>query len=224
MGKQEAIAFVTALGGISIPQEIMGVLCPSFPLLGALHLPPTIALGAQNCSSFGSGPYTGEVSASLLQEMGCAYVIVGHSERRTLLGETSLMVKEKACQVLDHGMTPILCIGEPLDIYDQGRTDVYLKEQLEESLPDRDFILAYEPVWSIGTGHTPRLEEIEAVHKFLHNVLKEKGFAHTPILYGGSVTGKNAREILVLPSVSGVLVGGASVSFDMFLTIIESAT
>jgi len=202
---------------------IQGIVCPSFPMLGILDLPPSFSLGAQTCASFEEGSYTGEVSASLLQAMGCDYVILGHSERRTLFGETNDLVRSKALQVLTHGMKPIVCVGESFEVYDKNETKEYLKKQLEESMPDQDFILAYEPLWAIGTGRVASILGIQEIHAFLKSLLEAHGLKHTPIIYGGSVTGENARSILALPEVAGVLVGGASLSLEEFSTIMRSA-
>lgn len=223
MGKGEALDFAKALGdNLENMEHVQGVICPSFPLIGSLELPPSVALGAQNCSAFEAGAYTGEVSASLLGEMGCEYVIVGHSERRTLFGETSEDVRNKAMQVLACYMTPVVCIGESLEMYESGETKAYLKDQLEACLPDQNFILAYEPIWAIGTGRVPTLEEIEETQAFLKEVLVRHGLGETPVLYGGSVKGENAKDILALPSVDGVLVGGASLKIGSFLKIMRS--
>lgn len=220
MTKAGAKTFVQGLAALrDLPKEASTILCPPFPLIESCLGHPSFDVGAQTSGAFLQGPYTGEVSASLLKEMGCKYVIVGHSERRVHYGETNGVVKQKAQKVLQEGMTPILCIGEPLEIYKNGQANTYLQQQLLESLPEEGpLLIAYEPVWAIGTGETPSLETIEKTHYFLTSLLKTE----TPIVYGGSVTGDNAKDILGLPSVSGVLVGGASLSLETFLPIIRS--
>jgi triosephosphate isomerase len=222
MGKGTACAFVQGLCEAlpTLPKNIVGIICPSFPLIGTLNLPSSFAKGAQTCAAFHQGPYTGEVSAELLKEMGCTYVIVGHSERRTLFGETNEIVRAKAMQAIASGLTPILCIGEPLDVYERGEAKIYLKQQLEESMPQGSFILAYEPLWAIGTGRVASVEDIQDVHKFLKELL----LSPIPIVYGGSVTPENASSILALPDVAGLLVGGASLVLEKFLKIIRSVS
>jgi triosephosphate isomerase len=227
MGKEAACAFVAGLGRAfpTLPNDVKGVLCPSFPLLGTLSLPASFSLGAQTCSSFDQGAYTGEVSASLLKEIGCQYVIVGHSERRVLFGESNAVVRDKALQVLTHRMIPILCVGEPLDVYERGEAKAFLEQQLAESLPPDaslgDFILAYEPLWAIGTGRVASVEDIQEIHGFLRGLLDAHGLTKTSIVYGGSVTPENAPSILALSEVSGVLVGGASLALEKFSIILR---
>jgi triosephosphate isomerase len=218
MTQAGARAFVQGLSRLNdLPKAARPILCPPFPLIETCI--GSVDVGAQNCAAFLQGPYTGEVSASLLKEMGCKYVILGHSERRTHFGETNAIVRQKAGKALQEGMTPILCVGEPLDVYKKGDAYPYLEKQLAESLPDKGhIILAYEPVWAIGTGEIPTLKVIDGTHQFLQKKLPK----NTPIIYGGSVTGDNAKDILGLSSVSGVLVGGASLSLDAFVPIIRS--
>ena len=134
---------------------------------------------------------------------------------------TNTDVRAKAKQALSHGIMPIVCIGESLETYEAGETQTFLHDQLEACLPDKDFMLAYEPLWAIGTGKVPSLEEINSVHGFLKEVLAQHGLIHTPILYGGSVAGENAQDILDLDNVSGVLVGGASLKSEEFSRIIK---
>ena len=222
MGAAEAVTFFQSMPAEDFSKDREVVICPPFPLIGVLSGMPAYALGAQNCSSYEEGSFTGDVNASLLKEMDCSYVIVGHSERRQFFHETNADIKAKALQVLSHGMLPILCVGESLETYEQGQTQAFLQKQLEECLPETDFILAYEPLWAIGTGKIPSLDEIQSVHSFLKDVLAKNGIHNTPILYGGSVTGDNAQDILALEDVSGVLVGGASLKADEFSRIVRS--
>jgi triosephosphate isomerase len=226
MGKEAAYAFVAGSTQAfpKCSEDTVAIVCPSFPLLGTLTLPSSFFLGAQTCAAFDHGAYTGEVSARLLKEIGCTYVIVGHSERRSLFGETNEGVREKAMQALIHGLIPILCIGEPLDVYERGGAKAYLEQQLAESIPDKDFILAYEPLWAIGTGRVATTEDIQEIHGFLKDLLVSSGLVKTPVVYGGSVTAENSQAILALKEVSGVLVGGASLSLETFLSIIRSAS
>jgi triosephosphate isomerase len=195
--------------------------CVPFPYLAqaAERLRGTrIAWGAQNVSEHAQGAYTGEVSAAMLAEFGCRYVIVGHSERRQLYGETDAQVAAKFTAVRSAGMTPILCVGETLAEREAGNTEAVVARQLS---PVRfaDAVLAYEPVWAIGTGRNATPEQAQAVHAFL----RQRVPAETPILYGGSVKPQNAAEIFAMPDVDGGLVGGASLVAKDFLDIVKAA-
>jgi triosephosphate isomerase (TIM) len=182
-----------------------------------------IAWGAQNVSEHAQGAYTGEVSASMLAEFGCRYVIVGHSERRQLFGETDAQVAAKFAAVRGAGMTPILCVGETLEEREAGRTEEVVARQLNAVLQKSTFtgaVLAYEPVWAIGTGRNATPEQAQAVHGFL----RKRVPAETPILYGGSVKPQNAAAIFAMPDVDGGLIGGASLVAKDFLDILKAAT
>lgn len=222
MGVAEAKDFMEQLSFEEMPENHQVILCPPFPLLGLVQEHIKAAhLGAQDCSAHDLGPFTGDVSAKLLCEMGCRYVIVGHSERRHAFGEDSATVRAKAHRALDEKMIPIVCIGETKEVKQAGETHAFLRKQLEASLPDQDFILAYEPVWAIGTGEVPSLEDIASIHGALKSVLTHHGKGHTPILYGGSVTAQNVSDILSLDAVSGVLVGSASLDPESFSNIMR---
>src|SRR5687767_1664693 len=175
--------------------------CAPFPYLAQVAerlRGSRIAWGAQNVSEHGQGAYTGEVSASMLAEFGCRYVIVGHSERRQLYGETDAQVGAKFAAVKAAGMTPILCVGETLGERDAGQTEQVVARQLDEVLQKNSIenaVLAYEPVWAIGTGRNATPEQAQAVHAFLRKRLSEEMRASTPILYGGSVKPQNAAAI-----------------------------
>src|SRR5512134_2148362 len=195
--------------------------CVPFPYLGevAQQLASTrLAWGAQNASEHAQGAYTGEVSAAMLAEFGCRYVLVGHSERRQLYGETDAQVAAKFAAVKAAGMTPILCVGETLAEREAGNTEAVVARQLS---PVRfaDAVLAYEPVWAIGTGRNATPEQAQAVHAFLRRRVP----AETPILYGGSVKPQNAAQIFAMPDVDGGLVGGASLVAKDFLDIVKAA-
>ena len=177
-----------------------------------------IAWGAQNASEHAQGAYTGEVSAAMLAEFGCRYVIVGHSERRHVYGETDQQVAAKFAAVRAAGMTPILCVGETLAEREAGTTDAVVGRQLG-AVDFRDAVLAYEPVWAIGTGRNATPEQAQEVHAFLR---RQVG-AHTPILYGGSVKPQNAAQIFAMPDVDGGLIGGASLVAKDFLDIVKAA-
>ena len=175
-----------------------------------------IAWGAQNVSEHAQGAYTGEVSAAMLAEFGCRYVIVGHSERRQLYGESDAQVAAKFAAVKAAGMTPILCVGETLEEREAGRTEQVVARQLAP-VAFENAVLAYEPVWAIGTGRNATPEQAQAVHGYL----RQKVPADTPILYGGSVKPQNAAAIFAMPDVDGGLIGGASLVAKDFLAIVE---
>lgn len=207
--------------------------CPPFTLIGqtAAFLSPTpIKVGGQDCSPLVSGAHTGDVSAEMLMNLGCACCIVGHSERRRDHGENDALVRAKADAVHRTRMTTILCIGETEAERNAGKTLEVVARQLQASLPEsagsNNTAIAYEPVWAIGTGRTPTLAEIGDVHQHIRELLFDAidydGYA-VRILYGGSVTPDNAKDILRVPHVNGALVGGASLKAETFLAIIEAA-
>lgn len=208
------------------------VVCPSFPYLASvkhLLIGSQIKLGAQDCHSETSGAYTGDVSAVMLKDIGCDYVIIGHSERRHGHDESNAIVCCKTAAAIGQGLKVILCIGETDEQNKAGITNEILSSQLVESIPQgatsQNIIIAYEPVWAIGTGRTASNEEIIKTHAFIRQELATICIhsEQMPILYGGSVNAKNAQEILSLPEVNGVLVGGASLKADDFNQIISAA-
>jgi triosephosphate isomerase (TIM) len=218
-------ASIAALLDALIKENPAGcVVCPPFPYLAqvAERLRGTaIAWGAQNASEHAQGAYTGEVSAAMLAEYGCRYVIVGHSERRQLYGETDAQVGAKFAAVKAAGMTPILCVGETLEQRDAGQTEQVVARQLDKVLAKNSLensLLAYEPVWAIGTGRNATPEQAQAVHAFL----RKKVPSETPILYGGSVKPQNAAAIFAMPDVDGGLIGGASLVAKDFLDIVKA--
>jgi triosephosphate isomerase len=184
----------------------------------------TIAIGAQDCHADASGAFTGDLSAEMLKDAGATAVIVGHSERRTLHGETDEMVRAKAIAAARAGLTAILCVGETREERQAGATIARIQRQLDGSLPDKldGLIVAYEPVWAIGTGLTPTVDDVAKVHAMIRNALISKDKAAGQglrILYGGSVKPQNARELLGVANVNGALVGGASLKAADFLGI-----
>jgi triosephosphate isomerase (TIM) len=199
--------------------------CVPFPYLAqaAERLKGTrVALGAQTVSEHASGAYTGEVSAGMLREFGCRYVLVGHSERRHLFGESDAQVAAKFAAARAAGLTPILCVGETLEERDAGRTDAVVARQLDAVLAKGDFgeaVLAYEPVWAIGTGRTATPQQAQEAHAFLRQRVKPQ----TCILYGGSVKADNAASLLAMPDVDGGLIGGASLVAQDFIAICRMA-
>jgi len=191
-----------------------------------------IAWGAQNLSEQLSGAFTGEVSASMLRDFGCSAVIVGHSERRTLYGESDQLVAEKAQAALDAGLMPVVCLGETLEEREAGQTAAVVCRQLGAVLSRlgkqgvSGAVLAYEPVWAIGTGRTATAAQVQEVHALLRAQVAELDpvcAAGVRILYGGSVKASNAAELFALPDVDGGLVGGASLVAKDFLAICEAA-
>jgi triosephosphate isomerase (TIM) len=193
--------------------------CPAFPYLaqvGERLRGSPISWGAQNVSEHAQGAYTGEVSAAMLAEFGCRYVIVGHSERRHIYGETDQQVAAKFAAARGAGMTPILCVGETLAEREAGKTQAVVDRQLG-AVDFRDAVLAYEPVWAIGTGRNATPEQAQEVHAFLRRRAGE-----ATILYGGSVKGQNAAAIFAMPDVDGGLIGGASLVAKDFLDIVKA--
>ena len=212
------------------------VVCPSFPYLYSVgkQLPQGGAfyLGAQNCSDKASGAYTGEVSAAMLQSVGCQYVILGHSERRQYFREDNFLLSQKLKAALGAGLKPIFCVGESLETREAGDTFDLLGRQLQEGLfhlSNEEFdqvVVAYEPVWAIGTGKTATSAQAQEVHAFIRERLARAYDAaaadSTTILYGGSCNAQNARELFAQPDVDGGLIGGASLKSRDFTEIIKS--
>ena len=185
-----------------------------------------VAWGAQDVSEHAAGAYTGEVSGAMLAEFGCRYAIVGHSERRSLHGENDALVARKAAAALAAGLKPIVCVGETLAERDAGKTDSIVLRQIDAVVKQlggqlAKAVVAYEPVWAIGTGRTARPEEAQAVHRLLRHRLREADPAAEDVLllYGGSVKADNAKALFACPDVDGGLVGGASLQAAEFLTI-----
>lgn len=210
--------------------------CPAFPAIPAVGetLKGTpVAWGAQNCAGAREGAFTGEVSTPMLVDLGCRFVIVGHSERRGIFGETDRTVREKLDAVLAAGLTPIACVGETLAEREAARTEEVVERQVRsafQGIPGPEIarsVVAYEPVWAIGTGRNATPEMAEAVHRRIRVILSslagEPVAVATRILYGGSVKPDNAREIFAQPNVDGGLIGGASLEAKSFLAIVGAA-
>ncbi len=207
--------------------------CPPFTLIGAIGGAigsGTVVLGAQDCHTAEKGAHTGDVSAAMLADAGCGMVIVGHSERRTDHGEDDALVRAKAEAVHSHGMTAIVCIGETEAERDGGKTLDVVTGQLAGSLPDgsdaANTVVAYEPVWAIGTGRTPTSGEVQEVHAAIRQALAGR-FGNDVanamrLLYGGSMKPGNARELVALADVDGGLIGGASLKTEDFAAIIDA--
>jgi triosephosphate isomerase len=209
------------------------VLCPPFPYLVSIGacLGEGVHLGAQDAHFQQAGPHTGDVAASMLSDLGCRYVIVGHSERRTHHGETDALVQSKVAAVLQAGLRAIVCIGETLGQREAGDTENVLERQLTESLRgltvDADrIVIAYEPVWAIGTGRNATPDQAQQVHAFLRERLcsieNEEAAGQTRIQYGGSVKPANAATLFACPDIDGGLIGGASLDAGSFIAIVRA--
>jgi triosephosphate isomerase len=214
---------------------IDAVVCVPFPYLaqaqGALT-GSSIAWGAQTLSEYEKGAYTGEVAASMLRDFGCRYVIVGHSERRSLFAESDAAVAKKFIAAQRAGLVPILCVGESLEERESGVTEAVVARQLDAVVATAGVgafaqaIVAYEPVWAIGTGRTASPEQAQAVHAFIRGRLGERDRAIADALriqYGGSVKASNAAELMAQPDIDGALVGGASLVSEEFIAICKAA-
>jgi triosephosphate isomerase len=210
--------------------KVLFIICPPFSLLvpfAAAFAGSAIALGAQDCHARPAGAHTGDVSAALIWEAGAAYVILGHSERRADHGESNAIVAAKVEAALAAGLIPIVCVGESEAERDAGEAEEVVKTQLRHSLPAGfQGLIAYEPIWAIGTGRTPSAADVAAMHAAIRAALVAQfpaTGAATPILYGGSVKPENAAALLALPEVGGALVGGASLKAADLLAIAASA-
>lgn len=206
------------------------VICPPFPYLGLFD--GKVKLGSQNMSQFDSGAHTGEVSVAMLNEFNCQYVIIGHSERRADNNESDALVALKVEQALKAHLTPILCVGEPENVREDGTLFDYIAAQLDAVLLKigisqfSDVVLAYEPIWAIGTGKTASPAQAQEVHAFIRGHLAKQDdniAAKIVILYGGSVKGNNAQELFSQADVDGGLIGGASLNPEDFLSICQAA-
>ncbi|MEO8412714.1 MAG: triose-phosphate isomerase [Ginsengibacter sp.] len=221
---------------ILITPEREVVLAVPFPYLmlakEKLKNQPGVYIAAQNCYSRESGAFTGEVSAVMLDSIGVEYVIVGHSERRGIFGENNELLSQKVTVCISNKLKPIFCCGEPLEIRETATQNDYVEKQIREGLFHlesnqlENFVVAYEPIWAIGTGKTASAEQAQEMHAHIRSIFAEK-YGHTiaesiSILYGGSVKANNAKEIFEKPDVDGGLVGGASLVLKEFTVIIQS--
>lgn len=225
----EAAALASAIAAHTAPENTEILLCPPFTALNTAAdalTNSTVQLGGQDCHTQSHGAFTGNISTEMLKDTGCAYVLVGHSERRALHAESSALVREKALAAQNAGLTPIICIGETLEEKEAGKTNTVVEEQLKASLPENsnaeNCVIAYEPVWAIGTGKTATADDIANTHAHIAHLLEALTPSAPRILYGGSVKPDNAAEILSTPHVGGVLVGGASLDAASFTAIIDA--
>jgi len=233
----EARALATAVrDGLKRKVAALVAVCPPFTALPGVSetlAGSAIALGAQNCHPEPSGPHTGEISVPMLADVGCRYVLVGHSERRKEMGESDEQINRKVQAVLAHTLIPVLCVGETAEERRQGLTFTTVEGQLRAGLARlatdalAKVVLAYEPVWAIGTGVNATPAQAAEVHGYLRGLVSELSSKETaqtvPILYGGSVKGDNAESLLAEPEIDGALVGGASLKAPDFIAIVKKA-
>lgn len=227
------LAEVQAAYAAELRSKVDVLVCPPAHLLhsfAVIAIGSRIAIGAQDCHAAPSGAHTGDLSAEMLAEAGATYVIVGHSERRQDHGETDAAVAAKAAGAWRAGLTAIVCVGETLAERDAGRTLAVVRRQVRRSIPEganpENLVVAYEPVWAIGTGLTPTVEDVAEMHASIRRVLTNRfgpAAAGFRLLYGGSVKPGNAAELLAVANVDGALVGGASLKADDFLGIARGA-
>ena len=229
-GTRASLSEVKAINAELDDTDPAVVICPPVSLLiPACYIGGKIGIGAQDCHMVSSGAHTGDISANQIADTGATYVIIGHSERRTDHGETSDMIKAKAQAALKAGLIAIVCIGEALAEREAGETLNVLSQQMSGSIPDgatsQNTVIAYEPVWAIGTGLVPTLDQIDEAHRFMRAELLTALGAdaqNISLLYGGSVKGSNADDIFSVADVDGALVGGASLSAHDFVPIIKA--
>ena len=229
----ELVAGIVA--GVPSSDRVKLLICPPFPYLATMAAAVAdskVSVGAQTVSEHESGAFTGEVGPAMLRDIGCEYVIVGHSERRSLYGETSFLVADKFKAALDAGLKPILCVGETLEQRESGGTESVVEVQLGAVIDKvgiagfESAVVAYEPVWAIGTGMTASPEQAQDVHRHIRGILAGHDAdiaAATQILYGGSMKGENAAGLLAMPDIDGGLIGGASLKVADFLAIADAA-
>ena len=236
LAPRAAAAYVQALlDAVEPPEGVDVAVAPAYPALAAVaaELPHSWGLAAQDVHWEESGPFTGEVSAPMLLELGVSSVLVGHSERRSLFGDTDLRVARKAAAAQRHGLVPVVCVGEQDMEREAGQTNLVVGRQVRTGLQElavetgEELVLAYEPVWAIGTGRTATPPQVEEVHGLIRilvgSLLGREAAARIRILYGGSVTPDTAHALFALPEVDGGLVGGASLDARRFAAIVAAA-
>ena len=210
------------------------IVCPPMPYLHQVNKqkPSHMILGAQDISQYDNGAYTGDTSGRMLADLNIEYVIIGHSERRELYNEDNSVIKDKFSKAIENNIKPILCIGETIEHRNSGQTFDYIHAQMDAIISNnkldnlKDLIIAYEPIWAIGTGQTATPEIAEEVHAYIRNILLNTDSnlaANTPILYGGSVNSENAEKLFRMENINGALIGGASLKADEFSKIYNIA-
>lgn len=239
--------FLDAAEGKRLAEELVDVtkdvkdrdimICPAFPLLQVVSRTVKgsgLFVGAQNMYYENEGAFTGEVSARMLQSVGCSHVIIGHSERRHIFHEKNDLIQKKVAAALQAGLKPVLCVGELLDEREAGKTETVVREQVDEGLKGvaakelENIVIAYEPVWAIGTGKTATPEDADGVHSFIRTLVADLYGAHVSealrIIYGGSVKPDNVDGLMTMENIDGALVGGASLNSESFTRIIKYQT
>ena len=208
-------------------KSVKTIICPPFTALypiASFIEKISFELGAQNVYHEDVGAFTGEISCEMLKELGCKWVIIGHSERRTTFGETNEMIRRKLHHVVSRGMSAILCIGETMDERNNGQTTIVLEKQLKKAFANLEsdnissIVIAYEPVWTIGTGSIASSDVVAKAHAEIHEIMQEYG-EHIAVIYGGSVTEENVSSLSKINNVNGFLVGGASLDIEKFYDI-----
>lgn len=233
----EAVAFVQALQQLGPCRDRQVIIAPPFTALAAVRevmREEGFLLAAQNCHWEERGAYTAEISNVMLKDVGCDYVIVGHSERRHLFGETDAMVHKKVTAVFQGGLLPVLCVGEVLEEREAGKTFAVVQDQVEQAVAGldserlRQLVIAYEPVWAIGTGKTATPGQAQEVHAFIREKVADRFdknvASHMRIVYGGSVKPDNVDVLMAQPDIDGMLVGGASLEVSSFKRIVQFQT
>ena len=224
---EDIINFKEMISDFKLDNSVEMAIFPQFPLLYTATrnlLNYNVEVGAQTCSSVLKGAYTGDVSVEIISDIGCKYCLVGHSERREFHNETNDFVKKASTLLLTKNIVPIICVGESLEIRNKKITNQFIKKQIRECVPEKissNLIIAYEPLWAIGTGVIPNYEEIFNIH----NVIKDElsYIENLKVIYGGSVNEENCSKIFELKTVHGALIGGSSLKFKDFLAIYKSA-
>jgi triosephosphate isomerase (TIM) len=228
---QTLIAEIAAMVDQQVSHQHIIIIAPPFPFLSlatAQNSSGRISVAAQNCSSFGEGAYTGEVSAAMIRSAGASYIIIGHSERRMHFKETDQQIADKVKRCLDADCTPIFCCGETQEQRNAGKHFSTVSEQIVSGLFHLDeknlqrCIIAYEPVWAIGTGITATPEQAQEMHQYIRSLLKEKNAQDCTILYGGSCNEQNASTLFAMEDIDGGLIGGASLKSASFIEIIKA--
>lgn len=232
LGYQASLLLAQDLKNLVIKSGHQVVVCPSsvaVARVGEILRDSQVALGAQNVAAALPGAFTGETSVESLVEINCQYIILGHSERRQFLAETNQLVHDKLQAILERSqIMPIICVGEDLATRQAGQAEAWVKKQVEEALAGFDqtagqrLVIAYEPIWAIGTGETSTPEQAEAMHQFIRQTVKALGIADCRILYGGSAKPENAASLLKMANIDGLLVGGASLTAESFAQIVNS--
>ena len=220
---------IEVASSLPIINNVNIIFCPPFTGLYNIDISPPYYLGAQNCFYKDQGAYTGEISIEMLLECNVEYVIIGHSERRHIFHENNKLIGKKMSRAINAGMKPILCIGETIDEMNNGKTYDIIDEQIIKGLTNvksiDNILIAYEPVWAIGTGLTATVEKINEIHTFIRKILSRlftnNNSDKTPILYGGSVNSDNANELISIDGVNGFLIGGASLDVIKFTDVVK---